>query len=120
MSDFSLNPFDWLGGSDRDSVPQGPQRFEESQHPTGPEPVSIRERYRQRAFRQVGAESEAEFQNMDPRQRNTRITGAYADMYMANQDTNKWAGMAAYASDLVGVGITGTDAANQIPFLPQG
>jgi hypothetical protein len=118
--DWLPNPLDWLGGNDRSSVPQGPGRFEQSQQVSGPEPESIRERYRQRAFRQLGAADEAEFQAMDPRQRNTRITGAYADMYTSDSDSNKWAGMAAYASDLVGVGIAGTQVAGGVPFLPEG
>jgi hypothetical protein len=93
MFDWVPNPMDWLGGDDRASVPQGPERWAESQQVTGPEPASIRDRYRSRAFQQVGAENEEEFNNMDPRQRNTRLTGAYADMYMSDTDTMKWAGM---------------------------
>jgi hypothetical protein len=120
MFDWVPNPMDWLGGDDRASVPQGPERWAESQQVTGPEPASIRDRYRSRAFQQVGAENEEEFNNMDPRQRNTRLTGAYADMYMSDTDTMKWAGMAAYASDLVGIGIAGTEVAGGIPLLPEG
>ena len=116
----SLNPFDHTGGSDRASIPQGPDRFEQSQHPTGPEPVSIKDRYQSRAYQQVGAKNQSEFDHMDPLQRNTRLTGAYADMYMANEETNKWAGMASYASDLVGVGIGGTTVAGAIPGIPKG
>jgi len=126
---MSWNPMDWLGGNDRDKVPQGPDRFEqerkkhaaEQASPTAePESASIKERYRQRAFKQLGASNEKEFTDMDPRQRNTRITGAYADMYQSDSATNKWAGMAAYASDLVGVGIGATEVAGGIPGLPQG
>jgi hypothetical protein len=120
MFDWVPNPMDWLGGDDRASVPQGPDRWAESQQVTGPEPASIRDRYRSRAFNQVGAANEEEFNNMDPRQRNTRLTGAYADMYMSDTDTMKWAGMAAYASDLVGIGIAGTEVAGGIPLLPEG
>ncbi|MGE0401174.1 MAG: hypothetical protein AB7T06_30980 [Kofleriaceae bacterium] len=120
MFDWVPNPMDWMGGEDRASVPQGPDRWAASQQGNGPEPASIRDRYRARAFHQVGADDEASFQSMDPRQRNTRITGAYADMYMSDTDTMKWAGMAAYASDLVGVGIAGTQAAGAIPLLPEG
>jgi len=107
---------DWLGGEDRESLPRGPDRWAQSQQVTGPEPESIRDRYRARAYRQVGAEGAEDFNAMDPRIRNTRITGSYADMYMSNPDVMKWAGEAAYASDLVGVGIAATDGANSIPI----
>ncbi len=120
MFDWIPNPLDLLGGSDRASVPQGPDRYAASQTGNTAEPASIRDRYQARAYRQVGAEDAADFNAMDPRQRNTRLTGAYADMYMSDTDTMKWAGMAAYASDLVGVGIAGTEVAGNIPLLPEG
>lgn len=37
---------------------------------------------------------------------NLLITRAYAKLYIENQTIFKWAGMAAYASDMVGMGIT--------------
>ena len=122
MFDWIPTPADWLGGEDRHEVPQGPQRFEQAEHGV-PEGASIRDTYRSRAYQQVGAESADEFHAMDPLARNTRITGAYADMYMSDSDSMKWAGEAAYASDLVGVGIGATDAVDGLsgiggPLLP--
>jgi hypothetical protein len=120
MFDWVPNPADWLGGDDRHDIPQGPERFEQSQQGVPEAGASIRDTYRARAFEQIGAENEDEFNSMDPLARNTRITGAYADMYMSDSDTNKWAGMAAYASDLVGVGIGATDAVDGLsnPIFP--
>ncbi len=52
--------------------------------------------------------------------RNAAITQAYAEMYFANPDVYKWAGMAAFASDLVGDGIRQAEAARQagLPIIP--
>src|SRR5262249_15899434 len=97
---------------------QAPAPVAETAAPAGEQ--SIRERFQQQAYARLGANSREEFENMDPRQRNTMITGEYANMYMAHEDTMKWAGMAAYASDLVGVGIAATDVAGAIPGLPAG
>ncbi len=41
-------------------------------------------------------------------ERNTRVSKAYAELYLENPDL-KWAAMAALASDLVGTGITHSD-----------
>ena len=41
----------------------------------------------------------------DPFVRNQAITQAYAEMYLANPEAYKWAGMAALASELVGDGM---------------
>ncbi len=41
---------------------------------------------------------------------NLLITRAYAKLYIDNQSIFKWAGMAAYASDMVGLGIAGGKA----------
>jgi hypothetical protein len=82
MFDWVPNPMDWLGGDDRASVPQGPDRWKQSQQVTGPEPSSLKEKYKQRAYQQVGAKDGADFDAM---------------------------------SDLVGVGIAGTQAADALP-----
>lgn len=52
--------------------------------------------------------------------RNAAITQAYAEMYFADPDTYKWAGMAAFASDLVGDGIRQAEAGRQsgLPIIP--
>src|SRR5262245_27286231 len=55
---------------------------------------SVRDRYQSASYATLGM-TEAEFNSMDPIERNTRINAAYAQMYMDNQDTMKWAGMAA-------------------------
>ncbi len=80
---------------------------------------SVRDRYRAQAFARIGVSSEEEFNAMDPRIRNTLITGQYANMYLSDPDSMKWAGMASYASDLVGVGIAGTQLTNApLPIGP--
>lgn len=128
-----LNPFHWFSDDEEQAPAPQQQPSHDAGHPahgggggatevaqaTGPEATSIRERFRQQAFAQIGVSSAEEFEQMDPRQRNTLITGAYADMYMSDPDSMKWAGMASYASDLVGVGIAGTQAANApLPIGP--
>lgn len=52
--------------------------------------------------------------------RNEAVTRAYAELYFLDPGTYKWAGMAAFASDLVGDGIRQAEAARQagIPIIP--
>ena len=83
------------------------------------EPQSIKDRYSSQAYAQLGLTKD-QFESMDPVKRNTLITGAYAGMYENNQDTMKWAGMASFASDTVGLGMMGAPIMGQIPGGPDG
>lgn len=56
----------------------------------------------------------------DPYARNEAVTRAYAELYFLDPATYKWAGMAAFASDLVGDGIRQADAGRRsgLPWVP--
>jgi hypothetical protein len=82
-----------------------------------PEQQSLRDRYMAQAYGALGVDQQT-FQTMDPVERNTLINGAYAQMYMDNPDTMKWAGMAAYASETVGAGMMQAQALD-IPGVQQ-
>jgi hypothetical protein len=85
----------------------------------GPPAPSIRDRYQEQSYEQLGLTRE-EFETMDPLERNTLITGAYARMYAEDPDAMKWAGMAAFASDTAGVGMMGAGAMDLVPGGPDG
>lgn len=72
---------------------------------------SLRDRYQSQAYATLGMTPQ-QFEGMDPVERNTRINAAYAQMYMDNPDVMKWAGMASYASETVGVGMMQAGALN--------
>jgi len=91
----------------------------QEQQPTG-EPAqqqSLRDRYMAQAYGTLGVD-EHQFETMDPLERNTLINGAYAQMYMSDPDTMKWAGMASYASETVGAGMMQAQALD-IPGVQQ-
>jgi hypothetical protein len=52
--------------------------------------------------------------------RNAAVTRAYAELYFLDPGTYKWAGMAAFASDLVGDGIRQAEAGRTsgLPWIP--
>src|SRR5262249_62349582 len=92
--------------------------------PDGHPSQSLRDRYMSQAYATLGM-SQQQFEGMDPVERNTRINAAYAQMYMDNPDVMKWAGMASYASETVGVGMMQAGAVNnprvrQPPRRPRG
>jgi hypothetical protein len=72
---------------------------------------SIHDRYQAQAYGTLGMTPQ-QFGSMDPVERNTRINAAYSQMYMDNPDVMKWAGMASYASETVGVGMMQAGALN--------
>jgi hypothetical protein len=54
----------------------------------------------------------------DVRQRNARISGAYADLYLRNPEAFRWPGAAAYASGQVGFAMDGARIGSMIANLP--
>jgi hypothetical protein len=96
-----------------------PAALDQAPEPAADVEPSIRERYQEQAYAQLGLTRE-QFETMNPIERNTLISGAYADMYSANRDTMKWAGMASFASDTVGLGMMSAPAMDLLPGGPDG
>src|SRR5262249_4354015 len=103
------------GGDNRAQAPPqpAPAQAQDGEH------KSIKDQYSADMYKQLGMSKE-DFDSMDPVKRNTLITGSYAKMYDNNQDTMKWAGMAAFASDTVGLGMMGAPLMGKIPGGPDG
>lgn len=84
----------------------------------GPGPFSAEE------YRRLAEEYLLSFLPGDARHdiyaRNEAVTRAYAEMYLQDPSTYKWAGMAAFASELVGDGIRQAEAGRSawIPPIP--
>jgi hypothetical protein len=75
--------------------------------PTEP-PKPTKEDYEKIALEKICLSPDTDFNTLsrnDWRNINELITGRYAQLYLTNPGAFKWAGMAAYASDLVGTGM---------------
>jgi RHS repeat-associated protein len=78
-----------------------PDGGEERDIETGQCTVDVRGHYQAASFAAIGVD-EAGASSLAAQDLNRRITGAYARMYLSDPSTMKWAGIAAYASHLVG------------------
>jgi hypothetical protein len=79
-----------------------------------PVSIDIRDKYQQQSFEALGLRDREQFDAMDMQERNKLISGAYAGMYLADPDTYKWAGMAAYTSSKVGEGMADAGALGMV------
>ncbi len=80
-----------------------------------PPPCQSLAHYQQEAMDRIGGE------NQDVRQRNKKISGVYADLWLQNHDAFRWQGLAAHASTGVGEVMDMPDPVGNVkPMMAQG